>query len=102
MPIKLVDFDSVNINPDIVKIDVQGHELSVIQGMKRTIEKCQPIFFIERSPADVAIMQHLMIYGYEFFVAGKSNNLVPYFKPSPMVNLFCVPNARIKDGSVIL
>jgi FkbM family methyltransferase len=33
--------------PDIVKIDTEGHELSVIRGLDKTIKKHKPIIFFE-------------------------------------------------------
>ncbi len=35
------------ISPDVIKIDVEGDELVVLQGLKETIEKCHPIIFLE-------------------------------------------------------
>lgn len=48
--------DSLNIQKmDIVKIDVEGHELEVLEGGYETIQKCKPIFLqieINRADAD--------------------------------------------------
>jgi FkbM family methyltransferase len=33
--------------PDVIKIDVEGHEVHVLNGMERTIRKHQPIVFVE-------------------------------------------------------
>lgn len=88
----LVDFDSTGLLPDIVKIDVQGHELQVLHGMKQTLSRRQPHFFIERSPADAEIMNFLRAFGYSFFVAGPGDKPVPYSAGSPSINLFCVPS----------
>ena len=41
----LDDYDFENIG--FVKIDVEGHELAVLNGAKDLIQKCQPIFLIE-------------------------------------------------------
>jgi FkbM family methyltransferase len=48
--------DSLNIQKmDIVKIDVEGHELEVLEGAKETIKRCKPIFIqIEINRADAA------------------------------------------------
>ncbi len=35
------------ISPDVIKIDVEGDELVVLQGLKETIEKNHPIIFLE-------------------------------------------------------
>jgi hypothetical protein len=39
--------DSLNLRPDIIKIDVEGSESRVIQGGLATIEACRPIIMAE-------------------------------------------------------
>lgn len=46
VPIKMLDdfgFEDV----DLIKIDVEGHELKVLQGAVETIKKCKPVMIIE-------------------------------------------------------
>lgn len=45
VPVKLLD--SFGLNPDFVKIDVQGAELSVVKGGIETFRKNQPVAIIE-------------------------------------------------------
>ena len=33
--------------PDFVKIDVEGFEVPVLQGMVKTVEACKPMFYVE-------------------------------------------------------
>ena len=33
--------------PDIVKVDIEGHERQFLQGAEETIERCSPVMFIE-------------------------------------------------------
>jgi FkbM family methyltransferase len=40
--------------PDIVKIDVEGHEVKVIQGLSRVIGRSRPVIFLELHPARIA------------------------------------------------
>lgn len=42
--------DIFNLNPNVVKIDVEGHELEVLQGMRETIERSAPAIICEVSP----------------------------------------------------
>jgi hypothetical protein len=35
---------------DIVKIDVEGHEVNVIQGLRETIARNRPLIFLELHP----------------------------------------------------
>lgn len=39
--------DSFNLNVGFIKIDVEGHELSVLRGAVETIERCSPVMYIE-------------------------------------------------------
>jgi FkbM family methyltransferase len=43
---KLDDF-AVNIAPDFIKIDTEGHELATLEGGVETIRKSKPILFVE-------------------------------------------------------
>lgn len=54
LPVKLniIPFDELSLLPEIVKIDTEGFEFEVISGMKSTIEKCKPMFFLENSGID--------------------------------------------------
>jgi hypothetical protein len=42
----LVD-EGVIPSPDVVKIDVEGHEFQVLQGMRRTVSVNPPVVFLE-------------------------------------------------------
>ena len=91
---RLIDFDSAGLSPDIVKIDVQGHELQVLQGMQRTLTARRPHLVIERSPADETVMAFLRPFGYDFFLAGDGGPPVPYSAQSARINMLCVPRAQ--------
>jgi hypothetical protein len=48
IPVTYLDkfnFDSV----DLLKIDVEGHELQVVKGAEQTIKKCRPLIILEIS-----------------------------------------------------
>jgi FkbM family methyltransferase len=47
--IQLRTFDSLNLAPSIVKIDVEGAEPAVLRGMQQTLIKHRPLLLIERS-----------------------------------------------------
>jgi FkbM family methyltransferase len=40
-------FDDLSLIPDLIKIDVEGHELSVLNGGKRMLTKCKPTILCE-------------------------------------------------------
>lgn len=40
--------------PDVIKIDVEGHEARVVEGLRRTIARNSPLIFLEAHPATIA------------------------------------------------
>lgn len=40
--------------PDTIKIDVEGHEMSVLKGLSGTIRACRPLVFLELHPKFIA------------------------------------------------
>lgn len=66
--------------PDAVKIDVEGHELRVLQGLRATIARNRPLLFLELHPALIAqspengtvsdVVEELRSLGYSRFEHG--------------------------------
>ena len=51
--------------PDVVKIDVEGAELEVIEGMRNTITEHRPVLLCEVHDCNVPYMQLMRSLGYE-------------------------------------
>jgi FkbM family methyltransferase len=61
--------------PDVVKIDVEGHELRVVQGLRNTLRTKRPLLFLEIHPQFIAataengtqeeLVRELRSLGYE-------------------------------------
>lgn len=88
--IELKRFDNLQINPSHIKIDVEGHEVKVLEGMIETIERCKPVFLIE-SDKTFSVDSFLKNYGYSAY------NYIPSLgelKPKDFDNLntFFLPN----------
>lgn len=67
IPIIAIDNIDFEQNISLVKIDVEGFELSVIKGMLNTLKTHKPLIFIEiRNPFFDEIREHLQALGYEF------------------------------------
>jgi len=52
--VKVATLDSFNFNDiDLIKIDVEGTELQVVQGARRTLLRCRPMVIVEQKNNDV-------------------------------------------------
>jgi FkbM family methyltransferase len=76
-PVHVEPLDAV-VGPDhprvsFMKIDVEGHELNVLRGGKRTIETSKPVLMIEieqrhQETSVTEVFDHVLAYGYEGYV----------------------------------
>ena len=75
-----ISIDSLHMNQKItlVKIDTEGHELFVIEGMKNLIKESRPILIIETGSAEV--INNLKSMGYMAEKLHNSPNIL--FKPT--------------------
>ena len=56
---------------DLIKIDVEGMEMEVLEGTAKTIERCRPIMLIEKIKTDATQLGSLLqTLGYEVIEAG--------------------------------
>ena len=75
--VNLVAADVFQLSPSIVKIDAEGHELSVLEGMQETIARANPIFMIENNDYH-RVTPFLAKFGYDVFsYDAKQNRLRP-------------------------
>lgn len=71
-----------------VKVDVEGHELSVVQGASGLIERCRPVFLVEvenrhRQNATASIFAFFEDHGYDgLFLRGNAVVDVGSFDPA--------------------
>ncbi|HJX53954.1 MAG TPA: FkbM family methyltransferase [Polyangia bacterium] len=47
VPIEVIMLDSLGLFPDLIKWDVEGHEVLALRGARMTILRCRPIMVIE-------------------------------------------------------
>lgn len=59
--------DSFNLEPDFIKIDVEGFEYQVLLGATKTINTHRPILLIESVAKDDQVHQQLKNWGYEVY-----------------------------------
>jgi FkbM family methyltransferase len=66
--VELRRLDELDVDPDFVKIDVEGAELGVLYGLDETISRSRPALMIERSKRIGEVAELLANEGYEPFV----------------------------------
>lgn len=88
---------------DFIKIDAEGAEADIIQGMLQTIEKHKPIITCEILLNDIGqnIQDLLKERGYKFYLPVSKEKLsktdtVRYEKNTDIRNVLCVPDEKYK------
>lgn len=82
-----------NVIPDIIKIDVEGHELSVLKGAEKFISKYHPTLIIEieqRHHKDInieSVFESFKQKGYNcYYYSKKQSQLFPYENKTHLTN----------------
>jgi FkbM family methyltransferase len=73
-----------NIQPNFIKIDVDGYELNVLKGLSKTIEQYKPIMVIETND-DKEVLNFVAAMGYQILDLDLQE-----FEGIPG-NIFCLP-----------
>ena len=74
---------------DLVKIDVNGHELSVVKGLDKIIKRDRPVLIIETGDDIKIIEKHLKKYGFEkYLFLNKYNKFLKIKKKYPLNTYF--------------
>lgn len=85
--------DSLDIAPEIVKIDVEGYEANVIEGMQETIRRCLPVIMLEYNPVSFAkVRETLGQYDYALKSYDRvSDSFCDFDLNAPPLNAFFLP-----------
>lgn len=83
--VEMIDLDSfsteIGLTPDLVKVDVEGAEGMVIQGMSRLLTEAKPYLIVEihNEIAQRDVTSYLASHGYETRVIGQTyDRLYPF------------------------
>jgi FkbM family methyltransferase len=89
--------EELEIEPDFMKIDVEGFEHVVLAGATSTLSRFRPRIVLEANYGDpgTAMTQILSRYGYEFYLIGAHGlEKRPEIIPDPRYNNWlCLPSA---------
>jgi FkbM family methyltransferase len=69
--VQIVAVDDLNLGPiDVIKMDVEGHELEALKGMERHILASKPILYVEADRFDKApaLLAYIRSLGYEILM----------------------------------
>jgi FkbM family methyltransferase len=105
VPIEIRRFDDLGLHPLAVKIDVEGLELEVLQGMRETLQHDEPILMIECSANTPEVAALLSTFGYHTYEYNpRANTIQETSDPAATTNYFaCTPGAleRLVDSSTL-
>ena len=77
------------LRPDVVKIDVEGAELKVLEGARETLKEARPILLIEGG-AKAAITSYLRGFHYVPLSYDANRDELCSFR-EPSLNTFFIP-----------
>lgn len=69
-----IDSLQIPVHPKLIKIDAEGHELAVLQGMPDLIQRCHPVLLVEDNSE--AVDGYLLRFGYSFRKLDGSSNKI--------------------------
>jgi FkbM family methyltransferase len=93
---EVIPLDDLKLRPDFIKIDVQGLELEVLIGARRTLESCRPLVMVENGTNLGSVFDEMNSLGYfSFRFDPKADQLVPIRKGElTSLNVFFVHKER--------
>jgi FkbM family methyltransferase len=81
--------DSLALNPFLIKIDVEGGEKQVLEGLKLTIAKTHPVLMIENNNFE-ELIKILEPQGYGPYIFDKKEKVLREFKGQKTLNIIYI------------
>jgi FkbM family methyltransferase len=92
--VRLRRLDELELDPDFIKIDVEGAEVEVLHGLRETIARRRPVLMIERSERTGEVIELMGASGFGPFAYDQSGDRLLPYRDQPAVNLFYLPEER--------
>ncbi|MEY3369904.1 MAG: hypothetical protein RLZZ361_574 [Cyanobacteriota bacterium] len=86
IPVQSIPLDNYNLEPFIIKIDVEGTEARIITGLKTTIQKHSPIIIVENNNID-EVKTLLNDFGYKPYVYDSKSKILKDFDNQTNLNI---------------
>lgn len=88
-------YKETGLQPDLVKIDVEGAEIQVIRGMKKLLSEAQPCVILDGHKAGT--MQLLLDHGYQVYTIDNEDG-IPRLQEAPYpFTVVAAPPPRMDD-----
>jgi FkbM family methyltransferase len=86
--------------PALIKMDVEGSEIEVLEGARQTLERWHPTLLIEAHGTNAAIENFLVAIGYRVGVLGKNVPVAESYWNAHIFAIFAEPSRveKIFDG----
>ena len=85
---------------DLIKIDVNGHELSVVKGLSKVIKRDKPALIIETSNDIKIITSHLKKYGFKKYLFHNKYNKFYKIKKNYPLNTYFLQKEHLKPNVI--
>ena len=85
---------------DLIKIDVNGHELSVIKGLSKIIKRDKPALIIETNDDIKTIEKFLKKFGFKKYLFLKKHNKFDKIRKSYPLNTYFLQKKHLKFNVV--
>lgn len=90
---QVTTIDDLGLDPQLVKIDVEGYEAQVVAGMSETIKISRPVLMIEHNPASFPELKRFF-GALDYRIASydrRSDVFVDFDERDPDLNVFFIP-----------
>ena len=93
--IKIKKLDNYNLKPDLIKIDVEGHEYECVLGSLKTIKKNKPILIIEyNKKINIKILKILKKFKYNAYFYNENNDTINKYDGRKVFNIIYISDDK--------